>query len=386
MMDTKTDARVEFESEPEPLGVAPFFSEVSDVLWSITDKCNLDCVYCRAIPHDGTCAAEPTDEQINHILNELGKLPRLSSLIISGGEALLSRHLQKVLVAAKSLAQQVFLITNGTTLKSDKQRAILKQHKPLVMCTVDSTDDSINSITRGQKVLGKSLKTIDWLLQNDFFVVAIVVLTKHNYPSLRATCEELYGRGVNNILIQQLHCPDAASREFFIENSPTPKQISELSAMLEQVRKTCSEIQIDDNEICFFNTRSAFKEKLCNPEKQYWPQRLLRCGAGRKFFAIKTNGDIVPCNAFLDSVAGNLHCNSIKEIFESSTVMVGLRQIANHRVDVVPGCNTCHLNSVCDGGCRADALNLTGEIASRHPLCPAVIDDGHVSLKCAKSS
>lgn len=31
---------------------------------------------CRAIPHDGTCTPEPTDEQINQILHELGKLPR----------------------------------------------------------------------------------------------------------------------------------------------------------------------------------------------------------------------------------------------------------------------------------------------------------------------
>lgn len=61
--------------------------------------------------------------------------------------------------------------------------------------------------------------------------------------------------------------------------------------------------------------------------------------------------------------------------------MVGFRQIADHRVDVVSGCSTCHLNQLYDGGCRADALNLTGEIAPHHPLCPVKIYDDHISLK-----
>lgn len=347
----------------------PFFSDVGDVLWSITDKCNLDCIYCRAIPHDGTQSAEPTVSEVIHILNELGKLPQLESLIVSGGEAILSPHLPRVLAGAQLLARQVFLITNGTTLKADRQRDILLRFRPMVMCTIDSCDEAINQITRGPGVLAKSLATVG-LLKNNLFVIVIIVLTRHNFDQLRSTCQKLYEAGVRNLLIQQLHCPDAASRQFFLTNSPTLKQIKGLLLMIDDIRSDFPDFQIDNNEVCFFLSRPDAKARLCNPEKEYWPQRLLRCGAGRKFFAIKTNGDVVPCNAFLDSVAGNLHHESLENIFESSRVIAGLREISEHRVSVVPGCGTCHLNPVCDGGCRADVLNLTGEIASNHPHCP----------------
>ena len=96
------------------------------------------------------------------------------------------------------------------------------------------------------------------------------------------------------------------------------------------------------------------------------------CGAGFDFFAIKYNGDVIPCNALLEHVCGNIYEDSIEEIFIESKVMTKLRNLRSSRVDDIPGCNDCKLNPICDGGCRADCYNLTGSWNSPHPNCPVL--------------
>lgn len=345
--------------------------EVTDVLWTLTDRCNLACSYCAVVPHHCRLPPEPSAEEVDHVLRELGKLPSLESLILSGGEALLSPHLARVLEGSAHLAPARYLITNGTTLSTER-KALLLAHRPRVMITIDSMDEQVNRQTRGEGVLARTLATLRWLIAEEFFVVVILVFTRDNADSMAFTLESLLAEGVKNILIQQLHCSDAASRVTFLERTPSHAQLRALSELLTRFKEQHPEAQIDDNEVCFFESRERAIQKKCSPSLRYHPQRLFMCGAGYNFFALKANGDVIPCNAFLDCVVGNIHHQGIDEILLSSPQMRGLRNLREHRVDVIEGCRECSLNPLCDGGCRADAYNLTGEIGSAHPNCPRI--------------
>jgi cyclic pyranopterin phosphate synthase len=193
--------------------------DVTDVLWTLTNRCNLRCIYCHAIPHARTLEPEPTGTQIDHVLQQLRLLPALQSLIVSGGEALISPHVERVLQQAEAIAPVCYVITNGTVL-GQRQKQLLRAYHPRTMVSVDSIDETKNTTTRGPGVLRKSLDSIKWLLDSGIYTIVIIVLTRSNCDGIQNTIESLYETGVRNILVQQLHCTTAAMQDSFIELSP----------------------------------------------------------------------------------------------------------------------------------------------------------------------
>jgi radical SAM protein with 4Fe4S-binding SPASM domain len=302
------------------------------------------------------------------VTKELRTLPGLRSVILSGGEAFLSRSFPYALARVASLGRAVYVITNGVKLPAGSREALLTA-KPTVMVTIDSTSEDRNRQTRGPGVLARSLATLDTLFAMDLAVVVISVVTRANIAGLRHDFELLRARGVRNILLQQLHCEGRATANVYLALSPLPSQVQELYADLRAFEAHHSDMNIDYNEICFFPMRRTAYVKKCIPGVRYLPQRLFMCGAGFDFCALKTNGDVIPCNALRDCVMGNIFHEPLARILARSAEAENLRRLRELRVDSVPGCAACRYAPLCDGGCRADALNLTGNILAKHPYC-----------------
>lgn len=356
-----------------PFASSNMLSNIEDVLWSITDICNLKCIYCSVSDnkinnYQKSTAQEPTIEELDHIIKELQTIPSLKSLILSGGEALLSPNLPYILHNASQFCSNIFIITNGVKFTSEAFD-LVKTYRPTIMISIDSIKENINCKTRGVGVLEKSLSTINSLNNINMPLVVILVVTKYNIDTIIHDLNYYYEKGVKNILLQQLHCEGRANGTLFLKLSPTASQIDMLYHKIKEFRKFHEDMNIDDNEICFFPMRKEQYEKKCDSKINYLPQRLFSCGAGFKFFAIKTNGDVIPCNALRSCVLGNLHQNSLVDIFKSSYELNNLKNINAKRVDSIDGCSMCRYAPVCDGGCRADVLHLTGNIFGKHPYC-----------------
>jgi len=128
-------------------------------------------------------------------------------------------------------------------------------------------------------------------------------------------------------------------------------------------------MNLDYNEICFFPMRAAASAEKCESGLIYKPQRLFMCGAAYNFFAIKTNGDVIPCNALRTCVLGNLFEEKLANILQSSDESKNIRKLRSLRVNSIVGCRDCLYSPMCDGGCRADVLHLTGNVLGKHPYC-----------------
>lgn len=364
------DATASQEDRTSTRDVTKFaLADVADVLWTLTERCNLACAYCDVVPHGGARPHDPTRAEVDHILAQLRRLPGLQSLILSGGEALLSPHIEHVLARTGDLAPTRYLITNGTTVRA-RQKRLLEEHRPRTMITIDSLDEDANAKTRGEVRGPRAVDTLRWALEAGLYTVVILVLTRHNVRSVRGTLVGLARMGVQNVLLQQLHCPTSRMAPSFAEMLPPVEEVHALHEWLSELRRERPDMVIDDNEVCFFERRPAQRRKKCSPDVAYLPQRLFMCGAGFDFFALKANGDVLPCNAFLNVPTGNIHRANIEDILAGSEVMAGLRRLRTHRVNEIPGCAGCPEVPICDGGCRADVFNATGEIGNPHPACP----------------
>ncbi|MFT4100216.1 MAG: radical SAM protein [Burkholderiaceae bacterium] len=77
----------------------------------LLQRCNLSCLHCYSDSGPGATAALTLDEALGAV--ELGKALGYTHVAISGGEPLLSPHLEAVIAKARALDQQVSIVTNG---------------------------------------------------------------------------------------------------------------------------------------------------------------------------------------------------------------------------------------------------------------------------------
>ncbi len=181
---------------------------------SVTDKCNLNCFYCRSDP--SKCAVEPSEarlsvehyRQISEVAGALG----ISRIRLTGGEPLLRTDIVKIVeaVAGAKGIRDLSLTTNGMLLDrmaEDLAAAGLKR----VNISLDSLDEeNFRQITKGG-CLESALTGIESALK------AGLVPVKLNVVLLKGINDHEIEKFLRLTLDQDLHVR-------FIEYMPTTGQ------------------------------------------------------------------------------------------------------------------------------------------------------------------
>jgi radical SAM protein with 4Fe4S-binding SPASM domain len=223
---------------------------------------------------------------------------------------------------------------------------------------------------RGQGTFERARATIERL-------VALGIETYVNYtvmrgnvesiPAMFAPCEEL---GAQGLVLQQLHCSGRASRDFYDANLLTFQQMEWLRRVLPGLIAHHPNVGFVDSEVLFFLGSEDRYASACKPTKQYRPNRLWRCGAGRRFCVIQANLDVIPCGILGAFPCGNLRCAPFSAIWRDSEGFARIREQSELRTNAIRGCAHCRYLPVCDGGCRGDTFNRSGDWLGTHPACP----------------
>jgi radical SAM protein with 4Fe4S-binding SPASM domain len=87
------------------------------------------------------------------------------------------------------------------------------------------------------------------------------------------------------------------------------------------------------------------------------------CLAGTGVAFISYQGEVYPCG-YLPALAGNLHQQSLAEIWENAPVFLALRDTDNLKGK----CGYCEFRNICMG-CRARAFAATGDYLDEEPFC-----------------
>jgi len=85
---------------------------------------------------------------------------------------------------------------------------------------------------------------------------------------------------------------------------------------------------------------------------------------------ITPNGDVVPCEGFLDFKGGNIKEKDLYDIWNESENFKIIRDLSNISMDNTPYCKTCEYIYLCDGGCRATAYIVYNDLLAPSILCP----------------
>lgn len=320
----------------------PPTTSVSRVLQSLvfeaTYACNQKCVHCYV----GAGAEEKEIINLGQISNMIDQFAQAggTSLILTGGEALLRRDILEIIAYAAQKPLSVTLLSNGTLVTPTLARQLKEAGLAIVQLSLDGHCAEIHDAYRGMPgAFERTIAAVGFLQEADLEVELGTVLHRQNIEHI----VEIINLGKSFGITPTFAMQKAAGRAL---TTGQTYQISyqESAQALVQIDKLLS----DENSNRFLVKRL--------PEKGH------RCSAGVSSLTVRPNGDIVPCMDFHDAfwVLGNVTRDTLLEVWESDhPALVQLR--TSHPEDI-KFCDACKHHEYCAGGCPADALKTWGDL------------------------
>ncbi|MEM2917531.1 MAG: radical SAM protein [Candidatus Bathyarchaeia archaeon] len=315
----------------------------------ITRACNLRCKHCYVE------AGEPLDHELTapEMLRVIDDFATLGgeTLIITGGEPFLRKEaLYGIFKEAKNVGiKEIFIETNGTLL-SNHDIDKCKKYDINLAVSLDGAVPETNDFIRGSGTYQKTIETIKKLVSANVKVKIGMTIMKLNYKEAQKMVLLAKKLNVNSLSFSVVRAIGRAEA-----NRNLLLSLEEMYTIIIDSWKKARELEVTTQ------LEDQFKsfEKLTRRDT---------CGAGTARLLVSSNGDVYPCNMFLEFPefkAGNLRKQRLKEIWENAEALKVLRRLS---VLDINGCNICDLKFVC-GICPAEIYKTHGGFHQKPEFC-----------------
>lgn len=260
------------------------------IIFSITNKCNLQCNGCYSLAFYGSSDKEMSDEKVRNIIKE-AKEVGISFFVIAGGEPLIRKEILNI---TKDFPKMIFLLFTNGLLIDDYVIEKLKQQKNVVpLISLEGYKDETDE-RRGAGVYENLQEIIKKLHKQNVFFGASLTLTRPTFGTLTSIP-----------YIQTLF--NAGNRFFlFIEYTSIKEGTGNLVLTLEQRNKLMDLIK---------SFRSKFPALFIGvPGDEIAVGGCL--AAGRGFVHINAEGNVEPC-PFAPFSDANVKESSLKDALQS---------------------------------------------------------------------
>lgn len=346
----------------------PYYSDIS-----ITDKCNLSCIYCYANASQAKCQHMELKlfKKITKELENAG----VNYIRIAGGEPLMHPQFTEILSYCKDLHLLKSLSTNATLLNEEVASKIKQSEINWVVVSLDGPNPDINDCTRGK--FNDVIKGINYLLANNINTKLATVITSKNYLYYKEMIYFAKKMGLSSIgfiLFSEIGRGQANYEKLKLSK----KQLGEFIVGINEYKQNNKD-EMKVNVV--FPHESVIPWELSgflewNDIKNNWVkgevskfQRKVSCMAGIGTCAISAEGNLFGCEqmmGFQELCAGNLERNNFLKLWYNSEIFNKLRNASI--ADLDNKCKNCGYLG-CGGGCRAIAFEHTNNILGMDPSC-----------------
>lgn len=317
----------------------------------ITNKCNLRCPYCYADSKNSS-KEELSLASIRKLLLDF-KTIGTNTVMISGGEPSIHKHLSKVFDYANSIGLKLVLISNGTLLTESLIKKMAKYNIP-VQLSVDSVNRQVYKASRGLDMLPTLLKSVELLRKYNVEIYLAATLTNTTKHTLNELIDFALENEIQNIHIGELvpagRCTDNENLNL--------KSIYPIYKELYKLQKQHF-LFFSIDMIEYFVYPIVFNEKryhYCN-------------GIAASALEVSPKGEVSFCMNIQDPAFGRKY--NINE-----TSVIGIKKSLDAEknkgipIDSVEECKDCEYRYICCGGCRAIAYHTSGKnIHAKSPYC-----------------
>lgn len=339
----------------------PWTEPPMGLLAELTHRCPLQCPYCSNPLELERAAGELTTEEWCRVLSEAAELGILQ-LHLSGGEPTARQDLEAIIAHARGLGLYTNLITAGVLLDAariDSLRAAGLEHVQLSFQAAEPiTADRVGGYRGGH---AKKMAVARAVRAAGLPLTMNAVVHRQNLDQLEAM--------IDLALELDAHRIEVAHVQYYgwaLKNRaalmPTREQLDAATAIVERTR---------------VRYRGRLAVDYVIPD--YWAKRPKPCmgGWGSQVLNVTPQGKVLPCHAAasIPSLAfTNVREAPLRWIWQESPAFQRFRG-----TDWLPEpCRGCALKEVDFGGCRCQAMALTGDATATDPACE--LSPFHASL------
>jgi pyrroloquinoline quinone biosynthesis protein E len=331
--------------------MTPELSNPLALIAELTHRCPLHCVYCSNPLEMQSRANELPTETWSQVFQEAAQAGVLQA-DLTGGEPLARPDIVELVRAARSAGLYVNLITSGLPLDEAKLAALVAAGLDHFQLSFQGAREETANEISGSKSHAQKLRVLDWLRHHRIAVTLNFVIHRRNLNQLEemlALAESSCATRVEFANVQYYGWA-FANRENLL---PTRVQLDQSLAFIQREQE-----------------RLQGKIRIEYVVPDYYAKYPKPCmgGWGRKLMLITPSGDALPCHA-AQVIPGlafeNVKDHSLREIWQHSAAFQKFRG-ENWMQEP---CKTCDRREQDFGGCRCQALLLSGDAAATDPVC-----------------
>jgi len=323
------------------------------LLAELTYRCPLQCPYCSNPLDFAKQEQELTTAQWIEVFKQAREMGAVQ-LGFSGGEPLVRKDLPELIRAARDLGFYTNLITSGIGLTEKKIDAFAEAGLDHIQISFQASDETLNAALAGsQKAFQQKLAMAKAVKAHGYPMVLNFVLHRHNIDQIDRIIELAIELEADDVELAtcQFYGWAQLNREGLL---PTREQIASAEAVVQRYRE-----KMKDN--------SNFANLLfVTPD--YYEERPKGCmgGWGAIFLSVTPEGMALPCHSArqLPVEFPSVLENTLQEIWYDS---FGFNKYRGF--DWMPEpCRSCDEKEKDFGGCRCQALMLTGNADNADPV------------------
>jgi PqqA peptide cyclase len=317
----------------------------------ITHRCPLHCVYCSNPLELATVSSELSTAEWVDIFQQAGKLGMLHAHF-TGGEPLARPDLTELVAGARAAGLYTNLITSGVGLPESRLQALVEAGLDHIQLSFqDSREDSANWIA-GAKAHAHKIELSRIIRQYKIAFTANLVVHRQNIDHLEAMISF-----IERLAPDRMEIAHAQYYGWALRNRaallPTRAQLGKaVEAVAAAEKRLSGRIRIDSVAPDYY----ARFPKACMG------------GWGRRLMLINPAGKVLPCHA-AEVIPGlafeNVREQTLEFIWRESSSFQRFR--GEHWMP--EPCRSCDQRTEDFGGCRCQALLLTGNAAATDPVC-----------------
>ncbi len=337
-------------------------------IWNFTNRCNLSCLHCYSkstLDEVDTL----TTEQIKKTILQM-KESGIKFIIFSGGEPLTRKDLFEIADFCKEHGIITYLSSNGLYFTKGNVQRIVDTFN-YVGISIDG-DEKTHDYFRGlQGAFKETLKAVKLANATGAKVGIRFTITKDTLGSLeyifdlveKENIPKIYishlvysGRGLDNLKMDLTKEQRRTSVEFILSKA------FEYYRNGRDIEIVTGNMEMD--AVLFLNRFAQEYPELRDTMRK----RLVNWGgnsAGRKLLNINSEGDVRP-DPFFPLVVGNIITQNFNDIWKGGELLDKLRV---HPREISGICSTCRQIDICNGGSRARAYAISGDLWAEDPSC-----------------
>lgn len=322
------------------------------ILLELTHRCPLGCPYCSNPLNLHSAADELDTATWRRVIDEAAALGVLQ-MHFSGGEPTARRDLEDLVACAAGRGLYTNLITSGVLLSQARIAALAAARLDHVQLSFQDSGpvggDRIGGYRGGH---AKKREVARWIRAAGLPLTVNAVVHRQNLGHLEAIIEMAVELDAGRLEVAHVQYYGWAlvNRQALI---PTREQLERATELVAAARERLKGVLVIDYVV-----------------PDYYAHRPKACmgGWGRQFLNVTPAGKVLPCHA-AESITGmcfdSVTERPLSEIWTNSEAFQRFRGTAW----MPEPCRSCDRREIDWGGCRCQALAITGDAAATDPAC-----------------